>query len=206
MTDEQFEFIMAVNEYKQANHCAFPSYTEILEIAKALGYRKVAAPEPLTDPPQEESARQITQAQTSYQQALERASSSPALAATAQFGLGLCDEELGNLDKARQTYRAVAENPDTTFVLGHAGALQMEQALELCKAYDNVYLELASQSFSNFHRILEEAPPERYLLGSDWPFYHQVTAVAKALLTTEGEPEVRRRLLWENAERLYRFT
>jgi len=42
MTDDQFEFIMAINEYKKVNHVAFPSFTEILEIAKALGYRKVA--------------------------------------------------------------------------------------------------------------------------------------------------------------------
>ena len=50
MNDEQFEFIMAINDYKQANHCSFPSYTEILEIAKALGYRKVAEPQPLIRP------------------------------------------------------------------------------------------------------------------------------------------------------------
>ena len=47
MTDEQFEFIMAVEQYKQANKCPFPSHTEILEIAKALGYRKVAESQPI---------------------------------------------------------------------------------------------------------------------------------------------------------------
>ena len=50
MTDDQFEFIMAIKTYKQANKCPFPSYTEILEIAKALGYRKVAAAQPLKPP------------------------------------------------------------------------------------------------------------------------------------------------------------
>ncbi len=50
MTDDQFEFIMAIKKYKQANHCPFPSYTEILEIAKALGYRKVAEPQALNPP------------------------------------------------------------------------------------------------------------------------------------------------------------
>jgi hypothetical protein len=47
MTDEQFDFIMAIKQYKKVNNCPFPSFTEILEIAKALGYRKVAEPEPL---------------------------------------------------------------------------------------------------------------------------------------------------------------
>ena len=47
MNDEQFDFLMAINEYKKANKVPFPSFTEILEIAKALGYRKVAEPVPL---------------------------------------------------------------------------------------------------------------------------------------------------------------
>lgn len=47
MTNEQFEFIMAIDTYKRVNKRPFPSWTEVLEIAKALGYRKVADPEPL---------------------------------------------------------------------------------------------------------------------------------------------------------------
>ena len=45
MTDEQFEFIMAINEYKRVNRRPFPSWTEVLDIVTALGYRKVAEPE-----------------------------------------------------------------------------------------------------------------------------------------------------------------
>ncbi len=41
MTDEQFEFVMAVDSYKRANHRPFPTLTEILEVVKALGYRKI---------------------------------------------------------------------------------------------------------------------------------------------------------------------
>lgn len=47
MTDEQFEFIMAVDRYKKENQRPFPTWTEVLEVIKALGYRKVAEPEPL---------------------------------------------------------------------------------------------------------------------------------------------------------------
>lgn len=43
MTDEQFEFIMAVDTYKRLNHRPFPTWTEVLEVVKQLGYRKVAA-------------------------------------------------------------------------------------------------------------------------------------------------------------------
>ena len=41
MTDEQFEFITAVDRYKRANSRPFPTLTEILEIIQALGYRKI---------------------------------------------------------------------------------------------------------------------------------------------------------------------
>ena len=41
MTDEQFEFVTAVDRYKRANSRPFPTLTEILEIIQALGYRKI---------------------------------------------------------------------------------------------------------------------------------------------------------------------
>lgn len=65
----------------------------------------------LTAPSREEVSKQIGQARSSYEQALERAGSNPVLAAMAEFGLGLCDEELGEFDKAKAAYQALAENP-----------------------------------------------------------------------------------------------
>jgi hypothetical protein len=47
MNDEQFEFIIAIDQYKRANQRPFPTWTEVLEVIKALGYRKVAEPESL---------------------------------------------------------------------------------------------------------------------------------------------------------------
>ena len=41
MTDEQFEFVMAVDKYKRANSRPFPTLTEILEVIKDLGYKKL---------------------------------------------------------------------------------------------------------------------------------------------------------------------
>jgi hypothetical protein len=43
LSQEQFEFVMAMDEYKRANKRPFPSWTEVLEVIKYLGYRKVAA-------------------------------------------------------------------------------------------------------------------------------------------------------------------
>lgn len=47
MSDEQFAFLMAIDEYKRKNAKPFPTWTEVLEVIKALGYRKVAEPESL---------------------------------------------------------------------------------------------------------------------------------------------------------------
>ena len=44
MSDEQFEFLMAIDKYKRVNSRPFPTWTEVLEVIKALGYRRVAEP------------------------------------------------------------------------------------------------------------------------------------------------------------------
>lgn len=45
MTKEQFGFLMAINEYKRVNRRPFPTWSEVLDVMKALGYRKVAEPQ-----------------------------------------------------------------------------------------------------------------------------------------------------------------
>ena len=56
MTDEQFEFLMMVEQYKKENRKPFPTWTEILEVLKAMGYRKVAEPQSLIDMKEAEKA------------------------------------------------------------------------------------------------------------------------------------------------------
>lgn len=58
MSDEQFEFLMAIDEYKRKNTRPFPTWTEVLEMIKALGYRKVAEPQSLTQFKKEEKQTQ----------------------------------------------------------------------------------------------------------------------------------------------------
>lgn len=41
MTNEQFEFCMAIETYKKVNKKMFPTWTEVLEVMRQLGYRKV---------------------------------------------------------------------------------------------------------------------------------------------------------------------
>lgn len=97
---------------------------------------------------------------------------------------------------------AIEANPQTTFILGHTGALQPENAIALAAAYPNVWVELASQGLPVVRRILGEVDPARIMFGTDWPFYHQGMGLAKVLLATDGDDALRRRVLYENAERL----
>ncbi len=41
MTDELLEFVMAIGEYKRVNNRPFPTWSEVFEIIRYLGYRKV---------------------------------------------------------------------------------------------------------------------------------------------------------------------
>ena len=41
MTTEQFEFCMAIQMYKKVNKKMYPTWTEVLEVMRQLGYRKV---------------------------------------------------------------------------------------------------------------------------------------------------------------------
>lgn len=40
MTREQFLFLLAIDTFKQANGKTFPSWTDVLEVIRKLGYRK----------------------------------------------------------------------------------------------------------------------------------------------------------------------
>lgn len=106
------------------------------------------------------------------------------------------------LSQVRFYEQAIAENPDTIFVMGHSGALQMETALGFAKRYPNAWLELASQSLSNIRALIERGPRDRIVFGTDWPFYHQATGLAKVFIATEGDPATRHAVLYGNLARL----
>ena len=45
MTQEQFMFVMAIDTFKRVNDLTFPTWTDVLEIIRKLGYRKTLASE-----------------------------------------------------------------------------------------------------------------------------------------------------------------
>jgi predicted TIM-barrel fold metal-dependent hydrolase len=98
--------------------------------------------------------------------------------------------------------RAIAENPATTFVLGHSGALQHDQALRFAERYPNTRFELACLGLPALRSVLEVVPADRILYGTDWPFYHQALTLARVLIATEDDRPLRRAVLFDNAARL----
>ena len=40
MNQEQFMFLVAINAFKEANGRTFPTWTDVLEVVRKLGYRK----------------------------------------------------------------------------------------------------------------------------------------------------------------------
>jgi predicted TIM-barrel fold metal-dependent hydrolase len=106
------------------------------------------------------------------------------------------------LTQVRRYEQPLAENPSTTFVLGHSGALQMDEAIELVKKYPNAYVECSSQAVSNVKRLVDELPTERILFGSDWPFYHQAIGLAKVFMAVPNDKQ-RRAILHDNARQLF---
>ena len=46
-SEDETEFMKAIEQYKRENRRPFPTWSEVLEILRALGYRKVADPGPL---------------------------------------------------------------------------------------------------------------------------------------------------------------
>jgi len=78
---------------------------------------------------------QINQAKASYIEALQthlKWASNPSLQAVAKFGLGICEEELGNFEKAQQIYRDITETGDFEGTVAKAAA---EQRLETMADY-----------------------------------------------------------------------
>jgi predicted TIM-barrel fold metal-dependent hydrolase len=103
---------------------------------------------------------------------------------------------------ARHYEPMLAEFPDVDFILGHAGARDVERMLPIAKRHPNAWLEIHGQGLTTLGTLLAELGPERLLFGTDWPFYHLGATLAKVLLVTQERPDARQAILRDNALRL----
>jgi hypothetical protein len=103
----------------------------------------------------------------------------------------------------RRYERAFAAFPRVQFVLGHAGARDVTDAVRLARQYPNVWLEITGQGVTALDGLITEVGMERLLFGSDWPFYPLAATLAKVLLVTERRPAARTAILRANADRAF---
>lgn len=96
----------------------------------------------------------------------------------------------------------VQEQPETTFILGHGGIHFYQELIELARKNRNVYIELSGQPEKPIREMLDAGLEDRLLYGSDWPYYTESLPLVKVLTATEGAPETRRKILFDNAQAL----
>ena len=96
----------------------------------------------------------------------------------------------------------LAEHPGTNFILGHAGARDVEDAMVLGRRYSNAWLGIHGQGVTMLDRLIREVGWERLVFGSDWPFYHLAATLAKVLIVTRNDQDIRHAILRGNALRL----
>ncbi len=103
-----------------------------------------------------------------------------------------------------RNYEAMLQTfPNVQFVLGHAGARDVAEAIPLARKYPNAWMEIHGQGVTSLQELIQTVGSERLLFGTDWPFYHLAATLAKVLIVTEGKPQLRYAILRGNADRLF---
>jgi predicted TIM-barrel fold metal-dependent hydrolase len=116
---------------------------------------------------------------------------------------GIEPKTLHKFTLMRHYESAFKKFPEVQFVLGHAGARDLADAIPLAQKYPNVWMGIHGQGVSRLRELVDRVGGDRLLFGTDWPFYHLAATHAKVLIISEGEPELRRAILRDNALRLF---
>jgi hypothetical protein len=71
---------------------------------------------------EQDLTNQINQAKAAYTEAVQKSSANVSFKATAEFGLGLCEEELSNFQEAQQIYQGIVANAGYEGTVANAAA------------------------------------------------------------------------------------
>jgi len=108
-------------------------------------------------------------------------------------------ESYGAPDNYVKTFEAF---PKVKFVMGHMAMFEAEEAIEIAKKCENVYFDTSFQPIGMVKKAIEEVGENRIMFGTDWPFGRQRFELGIIMDLTEGNPSLREKLLWSNAEQL----
>jgi predicted TIM-barrel fold metal-dependent hydrolase len=86
----------------------------------------------------------------------------------------------------RHYQKALRDFPEVQFIIGHGGARDVDAMLELMLAHKNTWLGTHGQGITKLDQIIEKTKGQRILFGTDWPFYHLGSSLAKTLIVTDS--------------------
>ena len=140
--DTSHNLLVLANDFRsfaekadKADMAALALIKQAQALRMEVHYRPEAAGE-------KEFVSQIEQARAAYSEAIMRARNNPSLRATAKLGVGLCEEELGNFDRAVEIYREITETADFEPTVAFFQARQRLATIEDYKQ-DVVFVEPA---------------------------------------------------------------
>ena len=107
----------------------------------------------------------INRAKQIYTKAVEHSSAGPSLMAAAKFGLGLCEEELGNFEEAEQIYHGITTNSDFK---GTVAVAQAKRRLETMAEYkQKIVFKASTKPLSSKPALPELIQPQIQLNPAD---------------------------------------
>ncbi len=115
----------------------------------------------------------------------------------------LSPQSLADYPAIKHFWEPVEKQPDTTFILAHGGMNMYKELIDLAVRHENVIIELSGQAPGPISEMIEAGLEDRMLFGSDWPYYVEALPLAKVLIGTEGKPEARKKILYDNGARLF---
>ena len=99
-------------------------------------------------------------------------------------------------------------HPGLEFVAAHCGGTaqgNIERLAELAHDLDNLYVDTSFRSHEDIQLMIELFGRERVMFGTDWPFGSYRRQIEQVKLATEGDPELRDLVFYQNANRLLRI-
>jgi tetratricopeptide (TPR) repeat protein len=127
---------------------------------------------------------QTNKAKDSYATALAKSSSNPVLAAAAEFGLGLCEEELGNFDQAREIYREIVANPE------YEGVVTVAQARRRVNTMADYGQKIAFKPDPNPEPVTASQPAEIKMPTNIIPPFNFNRPLDLSMFAEANEPDV----------------
>lgn len=99
----------------------------------------------------------------------------------------------------------VAAFPTVSFVMGHAGMLQVNEAIACLSDFDNVWVDITFQSPETIIELISAFGSNRVLYASDWPFGNRMVTIKTVREACQGDDSLERMIFSENATQLLKL-